>query len=163
MSQENVDSFKRASVHFERRDVEGVLEELDPQVEWYPAFTALVGGEKSMYRGHDGARELMQEYWDVFSEAHFSVSEIRDLGDQVLAIGTMRVRGAESGADIESPWAWLVRSKQGKAVSVRAYTDPAEALEAAGKKLQKRLKKAKEAKNKQKVKKIRKKMRKLDS
>jgi ketosteroid isomerase-like protein len=32
----------------------------------------------------------------------------------------------------KSPWAWLVRSTQGKAVSVRAYTDPAEALEAAG-------------------------------
>jgi ketosteroid isomerase-like protein len=44
----------------------------------------------------------------------------------------MHARGAESGAEIESPWAWLVRSRNGKAVSIRAFTDPAKAIEAAG-------------------------------
>jgi ketosteroid isomerase-like protein len=44
----------------------------------------------------------------------------------------MRARGAESGAEIESPWAWLVRSEKGKATSIRVFTDPAEAIEAAG-------------------------------
>lgn len=132
MSQENVDAFKRAIECLERRDVEAILEELDPEVEWYPAFTALLGGERSVYHGHKGARAVVQQFWDVFSEAHFHVSEIRDLGDEVLAIGTMRVRGAESGAEVESPWAYLVRSKNGKAVSVRVYSDPAEALRAAG-------------------------------
>jgi len=55
-------------------------------------------------------------------------AEIRDLGDQALAIGTMRARGAE----IESPWAWLVRSEDGRATSIRVFTDPAEAIEASG-------------------------------
>lgn len=128
VSQENVDAFMRALEHLERRDVEAILEELDPEVEWYPAFTALLGGETSVYRGHDGVREVIQQFWDVFSEAHFEVAEIRDLGDQVLAIGTMRVKGTESGADVESPWAYLVRSRDGKAVSVRAYHDPAKAI-----------------------------------
>ena len=132
MSQENVDAFKRAMEHLERRDVESILKELDPAVEWHPAFTALLGGETSVYHGHQGTREVIQQFWQVFSQAHFEVAEIRDLGDHVLAIGTMRVRGAESGAEVESPWAYLVRSKKGKAVSIRVYTDPAEAIEAAG-------------------------------
>jgi ketosteroid isomerase-like protein len=73
----------------------------------------------------------MRQFWEVFSETHFEVSEIRDLGDQALAIRTMRARGTESGAEIESPWASLVRSKKGKATSIRVFTDPAEAIEAA--------------------------------
>ena len=132
MSQENVDVLKGGMECFERRDVEAAIELLDPEVEWRPAFTALLGGEATVFRGHDGAREVMRQFWEVFSETHFEVSEIRDLGDQALAVGTMRARGAESGAEIESPWAWLVRSKEGKALSIRVFIDPAEAIEAAG-------------------------------
>ena len=121
MSQENVDAFKRAIEHLERRDVESILKDLDPAVEWHPAFTALLGGETSVYHGHQGAREVIQQFWEVFSQAHFEVAEIRDLGDQVLAIGTMRVRGAESGADVESPWAYLVRARRARR-SRSAYT-----------------------------------------
>jgi ketosteroid isomerase-like protein len=131
MSQENIDAFRRAIHHLERRDVEAILEELDPEVEWHPAFSSLLGGEMSVYRGHKGAREVVQQIWDVFSEAHFDVSEIRDLGDKLLAIGTMRVRGAASGTETESPWAYVVRFEHRKAISIRVYTDPAEALEAA--------------------------------
>ena len=132
MSQENIDAFQRAIDHLERRDVEAILEEIDLEVEWRPAFTALLGGETTVYRGHERVREVVQQFWDVFSEAHFDVSEIRDLGDQLLAIGTMRVRGAASGVETESPWAYVVRFQHGKAISIRVYTDPAEALEAAG-------------------------------
>jgi ketosteroid isomerase-like protein len=132
MSQENVDVLKRGMECFERRDAEAAMELLDPEVEWRPAFTALLGGEATVFRGHDGAREVMRQFWEVFSETHFEVSEIRELGDQALAIGTMRARGAESGAEIESPWAWLVRSEKGKATSIRVFTDPAEAIETAG-------------------------------
>jgi ketosteroid isomerase-like protein len=132
MAQETVYILMRGMECFERRDVEAAIELLDPEVEWRPAFTALLGGETAVFRGHDGAREVMRQFWEVFSETHFEVSEIRDLGDQALAVGTMHARGAESGAEIESPWAWLVRSKNGKATSIRVFTDPAEAIEAAG-------------------------------
>ena len=74
-----------------------------------------------MYHGHQGAREVIQQFWEVFSQAHFEVAEIRDLGDHVLAIGTMRVRGAESGAEVESPWAYLVRARRARR-SRSAYT-----------------------------------------
>jgi ketosteroid isomerase-like protein len=105
---------------------------MDPEVEWHPAFTAFLGGETSVYRGHEGVREVVQQFWEVFSEAHFDISEIRDLEDQLVAIGTMQARGAASGAETESPWAYVVRFAHGKAISIRAYTDPAEALRAAG-------------------------------
>ena len=44
----------------------------------------------------------------------------------------MRGRGTESGAEIESPWAFLIQFRNGKATQVRVYLDPKQALEAAG-------------------------------
>jgi hypothetical protein len=67
---------------------------------------ALLGGEATVYRGREGAREALQDLFDSFAELH--LSEIRDLGDRVLANGWMRGRGTESGVEIESPWAYLL-------------------------------------------------------
>ena len=83
-----------------------------------------------MYRRREGAREALQDLYDSFAELHHELSEIRDLGDRLLAIGRMRGRGTESGVEIESPWAYLVRYKQGKAIRIRSYTNPEEALDA---------------------------------
>ena len=54
MSQENVQAAERAIDAVNRRDIEAVLEELDPEVEWHPMIQVLLGGEETMYRGHEG-------------------------------------------------------------------------------------------------------------
>jgi hypothetical protein len=51
MSEENVEAFKRALEAGNRRGFDALLEELDPEVEWYPAMQALLGGEATAYRG----------------------------------------------------------------------------------------------------------------
>jgi ketosteroid isomerase-like protein len=132
MSRENVEAFKRGSDAANRRDVAALLAEVDPEVEWHPAMAALLGGQATVYRGHDGVREWLQDQTEAFSESRIDYSDIRDLGEQVLAIGRLRVRGHESGAELESPVAWLVGFKEGKVISVRAYLDHDEALEAVG-------------------------------
>jgi ketosteroid isomerase-like protein len=132
MSQENVDTFKRTAEAYRRRDIEAMLAELDPEVEWHPGLPAFLGGEATVYRGHDGIRELVRDLDEHFSEFNNEYSEIRDLGDQVLAFGHIRARGKASGAETVSPLAFLVESKDGKAIRVRTYLDPKDALEAAG-------------------------------
>ena len=97
-----------------------------------PGDGALLGGKATVYRGREGAREALQDLFDSFAELHLEISEIRDLGDRVLAHGRMCGRGTESGVEIESPWAYLLEFKNGKATWVRAFLDPREALEAAG-------------------------------
>jgi ketosteroid isomerase-like protein len=59
-------------------------------------------------------------------------SEVRDLGERLLAIGRIRTRGRASGAETESPFCYLGEFKNGKVIRVRTYLDPEEALEAAG-------------------------------
>jgi ketosteroid isomerase-like protein len=132
MSQENVEVFQRTAEAFRRRDIEAMLAELDPEVEWHPGLAAFLAGEATVYRGHEGVRELVRELDEHFAEFNNEYSEIRDLGDRVLAIGHIRARGRASGVETVSPLAFLVEAKDGKAVRVRTYLDPRDALEAAG-------------------------------
>jgi ketosteroid isomerase-like protein len=130
MSQENLDAFKRGVDAANRRDVAALLEGVDPEVEWH-AVLPMLGGD-AIYRGHEGVREFLRDMWGTFAVTRFEFPEIRDLGDQVVAVGRFCARGKGSGAETDMPFGYVVEYKQGMAVRVRAYRDPAEALEAVG-------------------------------
>jgi ketosteroid isomerase-like protein len=133
MSRENVETFKRALEAGNRRDLDAMTRELHAEVEWHPGIASQLTSEATVYRGPEGVREgLMRDIFASFDELRFQSSEIRDLGDRVLAIGFMHARGTESGVEIESPWAYLVRFADGKAIWIGVYTDVGQTLEAAG-------------------------------
>jgi ketosteroid isomerase-like protein len=54
MSGENVEAVKRAFDAFNRGDLDAMLKDLDPEVEWHPMFQMLLGGEGTVYRGARG-------------------------------------------------------------------------------------------------------------
>ena len=132
MSQENVEIVRRVSDAYNRRDVGAMLGELHPEIEWHTWLQAQVGGGATVYRGHQGVREGVRDLEEAFSEIQAEQSEVRDLGERVVAIGRLRGRGKESGAMTESALAWIVEFKSGKVIRVREYLDREEALEAAG-------------------------------
>jgi ketosteroid isomerase-like protein len=132
MSQENVEAFRRGLEAGNRGDVETLLEVLDPDVEWHTVVHALLTGEATVFRGHDGVRQMLGDLWDAFGEIRIETSEIRDLGDRLVAIGRVSTRGKESGAELDSPQVLLVEFRNGKAFSVRSYLNRKEGLEAAG-------------------------------
>jgi ketosteroid isomerase-like protein len=132
MSEENVEMVRRALEAYNRRDIEAVLEIHDPDVEWHPALQALLGGEATVYRGHEGVREFLRDLDEAFAELQIVIADTRDLGDQVVAIGHAHGRGRESGAETETPIGYLVDFRNGKVTRVLSYLDPTEALKAAG-------------------------------
>jgi ketosteroid isomerase-like protein len=132
MSQENVEVFTRAFDAINRRDPDGLVSELDPEVEWHSAILIALGGNQTVYRGHDGVREWLRDLYETLSEFHAEYSDIRDLGDQVVAIGRVRARGTGSEAEIASPHGTVTEFKNGKGVRIRTYLDPMQALQAAG-------------------------------
>ncbi|MGC1850903.1 MAG: nuclear transport factor 2 family protein [Solirubrobacterales bacterium] len=133
MSQENVESFKRALDAYNSRDVEAMVQELDPEIEWHSAISILLSEESTVYRGHEGIRDLFrEEFNDVLTEIHVVYSEIRDLGDRVLAMGRIWMRGRDSGVETESRIALVSDISNGKTTWIHSYLDPQEALEAAG-------------------------------
>ena len=132
MARNNVEAFRRGLEAGNRGDVETLLEELDPGVEWHSALHALIGGGQTVFRGHDGVRRMIRDLNDAFTDFNVDITEIRDLGDGLLAIGRTRARGKASGAATETPIAYVTKIKNGKTVSIRGYLEPEEALEAAG-------------------------------
>ena len=129
MSQENVDSVKRGVDAYNRRDVDAILRELDLDIEWYSGLPMIMSGSSTVYRGHDGIRELFREFDELFEEIHAEYGEIRDLGDRILAIGSIRMRGRGSGAATESPVATLSDFRDGKVIRIKTYLDPEAARE----------------------------------
>jgi SnoaL-like domain len=87
MSEENVETFKRAIDAYNHQDVEVFLATVDPEVECHPAILTGLGGEAAVYRGYEGMRQWLRDVYEVLGETHIEYPEIRDLGDRVLGIG----------------------------------------------------------------------------
>ena len=129
MSQENVEIVRRVFDAFNRRDTASFLELLDPDVEWVPILAVLEG---RVYRGHEEVRVWIKELatdWEFFEVDY---EELRDFGGRVLVSGHWHARGRASGVEVENPGTYLYEIKGGKVVSMRTFTDRAEALEAVG-------------------------------
>ena len=131
MSQENVETFRRAIDAYNRRDIDAFLESFDPMVETHPLTLAMFGQEGTVYRGHEGVRQFIRDVDEALREIQVEPVEIRDLGERIVARGRLRARGRASGAEIESPVSWLVDFKNGRVIRMRDYLDFREALEAA--------------------------------
>ena len=131
MSQENVEVTERFIDAYNRRDVEAMLADLDPEIEWHSGITSL-GGEDGTFLGYEGFRAALRDVYEALGETHIECSEIRDLGNRIVTIGRFHVRGRESGAGTESPWAAVADFKGSKGIRIRSYFNVEEALEAAG-------------------------------
>ena len=132
MSQQNLETFERGIDAINRRDIDALLEELDPEVEWHDVFGVMLGGGARTYQGREGVRELFHDLYDAFAETYSRYSEVRDLGNRTVAFGSLRALGNESGATIESPLGTLVEWRSGKAIRVQTFLNRRETLEAAG-------------------------------
>ena len=90
-------------------------------------------GFKPSYRGHEGYREF-QAYWlSAWGESHLEPKLLIDLGDRLLVLIQMTVRGESSGASVTQDMAVLCTlNGRGKVIREQRYSDHGQALEAAG-------------------------------
>ena len=84
------------------------------------------------YQGHDGIRQFYAEVQEVWERYVWEPEEIRDQGDVVVALLRTRGRGRGSGVEIDRKTAMIWTFRHGKALWLRFYREPKEALEAAG-------------------------------
>jgi ketosteroid isomerase-like protein len=71
-------------------------------------------------------------YLEIFGSVEMKVEDLRDAGDEVVAI--VRVSGVSKGGAVpfEHRWAYVCRVRDGRLAYQRAYWDPQEALADAG-------------------------------
>src|SRR6266542_3314292 len=103
MSQENVEVIRRSYEAFNARDWDRTIELWDSDGEWKPAMAAAVEGK--VYRGHAEIRRYYDDLLESFAEVRAEDPEFRDLGDRVLVLYRLIVRGRDSDIAIDQPGA----------------------------------------------------------
>jgi ketosteroid isomerase-like protein len=128
MSQETVEVVRKLYTEHERGNF-AIQELLDPniRVRWPD-----IAGGRAESVGLDDATETMLGWLRTFESVTLAAERIIDAGDQVVSIAVWRARGKASGVDTEWRIGAVFTVRQGKVVSIVSYTDPDDALEAAG-------------------------------
>lgn len=130
MSRDAVDVARRGYEAYESQGVEGILQFLDPTVEWRNPPDSPIAG---VFRGHDGVREWQRLTDEVFAEMHFWPEDLIEAPDgRVLALCHARVRGRGSEVVVEVPFAHVIEVRDGKAVAFAMYSQVADARAAVG-------------------------------
>jgi len=129
MSEENVESLRRAFDAYNRGDIDAAVADITADCEYIPS--GALPGIRDVLRGPEGYKRTIAWLRDAFEDAHID-AELTDAGDQVLAQLTVQGRGKQSG--VETAWEFwqLWTYRDGKVVHGRGFTDPDEAREAAG-------------------------------
>src|SRR5262245_34645258 len=97
VSQQNVATAKRIYEARNRGDVDAVIEECDPNVEWRPHLASLSG---QPIHGRDGVREYLTSLQDEFESFHHEPERFMDAGDKVVVFLQAQARGRGSGVDV---------------------------------------------------------------
>jgi ketosteroid isomerase-like protein len=128
VSGENVDLIRESIERFNRNDVPGVLRLMDPEIRFEHRMAELQGN----FTGVDAVRGWLSDIAEHFDHWRIDCDDFRDLGDRVLALGTLRAVGKGSGVETEVPYTVLARFRNGLLTHFTDYGNRERAIEAAG-------------------------------
>jgi ketosteroid isomerase-like protein len=95
-------------------------------------FEPLRAPVSGAYEGHEGIRYFLADTAETFDVFRFDYTDIRDLGDRVLAIGTLHIRARQGGTETDVPTAGIATYRDGRLIHRKDFGDRSKALEAAG-------------------------------
>jgi ketosteroid isomerase-like protein len=129
MSQENVEIALAALDAWNRGDREAWLALWDEEAEFHPLRAQLEG---ESYSGHAGMTRFLAGMTEEWEGVRVEIDETQDSGDRVVGTGRFIARGRASGVDLNVPLGVCMRVRGGKIVYTRFFSEPGDALEAAG-------------------------------
>ena len=84
------------------------------------------------YRGPEGIRLWTAEIDEQFEEWHIVVDDWREVGEDVVALGQIQLRGRSSAVKFDQPAGVIVEIREGKLARLRLFNSHDETLAAAG-------------------------------
>jgi ketosteroid isomerase-like protein len=131
MSQENVETMRRASEAFKRGDRDSALADYHADVEWIDLARAPDSPER--VRGLSALRTVWDQWEEAFDDFGADIEEFIDAGPYVVTSTRWYARGKGSGLVTDLRQADVYEIEDGKVVSVTlGYSDTAAALKAVG-------------------------------
>ncbi len=128
MSQANVETVRRLHEAWLRDGFGAVPELMDPDIEWVNPPYAVEPGTRRGYAGFAAATEA---FGSVYSSYMISDAEIHEAGDRIVVTAKMSTRSVGE-VPLEAERGYVFDLRDGKVVRFSWFTDPAEALAAAG-------------------------------
>jgi ketosteroid isomerase-like protein len=138
MSHENAEMLRaslerwdfRASLEAWKREAAGVPTLLDPEVSYEDTVMPDLVGET--FRGLEGVVRAMELLVEPYEEFRVELMQIVGAGDRLVSIHRFRGTARHTGIEFDIPVAYLWTFRDGRVIHFRSYSDPEEALEAAG-------------------------------
>ena len=115
---------------FNRRDLDGVLELVHPEILFLP-ISAAVMAEGEPYRGHQGMRRYLADVEAHWLELALHPVHIRAAGEAVVALGRVSGRGP-AGPMPETSTTWVLKFQDGLIIHAQVFSDARAMLEAFG-------------------------------
>jgi ketosteroid isomerase-like protein len=111
---------------FNRRDVDGIVELCDEEMEFY-AVTAEEVGRSEPYVGNEGLRTYLEDVATVWEDLLVTPKQVEQRGESLLVQGRVYLRSRALGIrDMPTAWIWDLRD--GRFVRGRVFVDPEEAV-----------------------------------
>lgn len=129
MAQEDVDRLRAGYEAMGRGDFGAVLDLMDPEIEIRDRPEV---PDPQTYRGREGVLAALSQNFETFDDLEMLPERFIDGGDKMVVCILLRGRGRGSGVPVEDRLAHLWSIRDGRAVALQVYSDPAEALKAAG-------------------------------
>jgi len=130
MPDDDFEVVRRSWAATSRVDLEGMLEELHPEVVAVPFGAAMEG---KAYRGREEVMAWLRDEilvsWEFFQVLPETFQRV---GEKILVTGRWNARGIESGVELDIPATWIVEVRDGKIAYWQTYTDHAQARRDAG-------------------------------
>jgi ketosteroid isomerase-like protein len=130
MSRENLALIERGFEALSEGDVDYVVDSFHPEVELRGAVGGLEEGE--MKRGREAVASEVLPDRSVWADRRWTLQELVEAGDQVVALVREERRGRGSGVEVAADIALVYSFRDGKVALVEPYLDRSEALASVG-------------------------------
>jgi len=130
MSQEHVEVVRRIARAFNEGDVDAMVAELDPNVEWEEQP---IPGVDPVYQGHEGVRRWAEAVMGPeLGSLQVHVEGFSEAGDAVIVATHVRGEGRSSGIEVDMHVHLVVTFREDKVARRQVFQRREEALEAVG-------------------------------
>jgi ketosteroid isomerase-like protein len=137
MSEENVENLRgllegwdpKAELEAWNRG-EGDQSLFDPKMAYEDTILPDHVGET--YQGYEGVARATERWLEPFESLTVKLERIVGTGDRLVSIHRVQMKARHTGIDLEGPLAYVWTFRDGKVIHLKSFSNPAEALEAAG-------------------------------
>ena len=123
-TEQNIRAAQAGYAAFARGDMDGVLAQLDENIEWVTPQVAGMPGSGTKH-GHTGVLDFFKAVRECWEFEAFEPREYIASGEVLAVEGFYRAKARGTGLVAESGWVMVWRFRNGKCIHFQEYTDTA--------------------------------------